>query len=109
MELSVTLENFQTCKELVIPAGTTDHKVRMSVFDGEKNLLELQVYIKARLGGSLKVGADQVYGSNFNSLWIVWLATGMTVNLACTLYNWLNSKLDDRLVGWLVALLDVFL
>jgi len=58
MELCVTLENFPTCKELVIPAGTTDHKVRMSVFDGEKRPLELQVYIKARLGGSLKASND---------------------------------------------------
>lgn len=55
MELSVTLENFAKCKELVIPPGTLDYKVRMCLYDASNFVLELQVHIKARPGGSLRV------------------------------------------------------
>ena len=55
LELGVTLENFATCKELVIPAGTKDYKVKLRLYDTLDRLLELWVLIRAGAGGSLKV------------------------------------------------------
>ncbi len=56
LELGVLLENFTSCKELVIPPGTQDYRVKIRLYDTEQRLLELWVQIKAGLGGSLRVG-----------------------------------------------------
>ena len=55
LELGVLLENFPTCKELVIPPGTQDYRVKIRLYDTSNRLLELWVQIKAGLGGSLRV------------------------------------------------------
>ena len=57
LELGVELENFPSCKELVIPAGTKDYTVKIRLYDTVDRLLELSVHIKAGIGGSLKVGS----------------------------------------------------
>ena len=58
LELGVELENFPSCKELVIPAGTKDYKVKLRLYDTAERLLELAVHIKAGTGDSLKVGSS---------------------------------------------------
>ncbi len=55
MELAMFMENFPRCKELVIPPGTVDYKVKLKLYDTQDRLLELFVWIKAETGGSLKV------------------------------------------------------
>ncbi len=55
LELGVFLENFPQCKELVIPPGTMDYRVKLRLYDTKNRLLELFVHIKAGIGGSLKV------------------------------------------------------
>ena len=54
LELGLQLENYPTCKELSIPPGTTDYKVKIRLYDGINRPLELVVQIKARKGGSLR-------------------------------------------------------
>ena len=53
--LGVLLENFPRCMELVIPPGTVDYQVKIRLFDINDRLLNLNVRIKARCGGSLRV------------------------------------------------------
>ena len=53
-ELGIQLENFPKCKELLIPAGTTDYNVRIRLYDSLTRPLELEVRIKARKGGSMR-------------------------------------------------------
>jgi vacuolar protein sorting-associated protein 13D len=55
LELGISLENFQVCRELVIPSGTRSYKVKLRLYDSAKRLLELYVRILCKLGGSLKV------------------------------------------------------
>ena len=55
LELGILLENFTNCKELVIPPGTQDYRVKIRLYDTANRLLELWVQIKAGLGGSLRV------------------------------------------------------
>lgn len=55
LELGILVENFPTCKELVIPPGTQDYQVRLQLYDTKDRLQELKVHIKAGIGGSLKV------------------------------------------------------
>ncbi|XP_072334512.1 intermembrane lipid transfer protein VPS13D isoform X1 [Scyliorhinus torazame] len=55
IELGITLENFPVCKELLIPAGTTNYHVRMRLYDTKKRLLNLSIRIVCRAEGSLKI------------------------------------------------------
>ena len=55
LELGLLLENFPRCKELIIPPGTCDYRVKLRIYDNIDRMLELLVNIKAGLGGSLKV------------------------------------------------------
>ncbi|XP_059807841.1 intermembrane lipid transfer protein VPS13D [Hypanus sabinus] len=55
IELGITLENFPMCKELLIPAGTTNYHVRMRLYDTKKRLLNLSIRIVCRAEGSLKI------------------------------------------------------
>jgi len=55
LQLGLTLENYPTCRELMIPAGTVDYRVKMCLQDTMNRQLELIVIIKARLGGSLQL------------------------------------------------------
>uniref|UniRef100_A0A4W3GI10 Vacuolar protein sorting 13 homolog D n=1 Tax=Callorhinchus milii TaxID=7868 RepID=A0A4W3GI10_CALMI len=55
IELGITLENFPTCKELLIPAGTANYYVRMRLYDTKKRLLNLSIRIVCRAEGSLKM------------------------------------------------------
>ncbi|XP_041061622.1 vacuolar protein sorting-associated protein 13D [Carcharodon carcharias] len=55
IELGITLENFPACKELLIPAGTTNYHVRMRLYDTKKRLLNLSIRIVCRAEGSLKI------------------------------------------------------
>lgn len=51
----ITLENFHMCKELLIPAGTTNYQVHMRLYDTNKSLLNLSIRIVCRAEGSLKI------------------------------------------------------
>ncbi|KAL5009744.1 hypothetical protein ScPMuIL_012049 [Solemya velum] len=53
IELGIQLENFETCRELVIPPGTTKYKVKLRIYDSSGRLLELVIRITAKIGGSL--------------------------------------------------------
>ncbi|XP_078281630.1 intermembrane lipid transfer protein VPS13D isoform X1 [Rhinoraja longicauda] len=55
IELGITLENFPMCKELLIPAGTTNYHVRMRLYDTNKRMLNLSIRIVCRAEGSLKI------------------------------------------------------
>uniref|UniRef100_A0A671WLN2 Vacuolar protein sorting 13 homolog D n=1 Tax=Sparus aurata TaxID=8175 RepID=A0A671WLN2_SPAAU len=55
MELGVLLENFNTCKELLIPPGTQNYVVRMRLYDTNKHLLCLTIRIILRAQGALKI------------------------------------------------------
>ncbi|XP_078095171.1 intermembrane lipid transfer protein VPS13D isoform X4 [Mustelus asterias] len=55
IELGITLENFPVCKELLIPAGTTNYHVRMRLYDTKRRLLNLSIRIVCRAEGSLKI------------------------------------------------------
>ncbi|XP_032904331.1 vacuolar protein sorting-associated protein 13D isoform X4 [Amblyraja radiata] len=55
IELGITLENFPMCKELLIPAGTTNYHVHMRLYDTNKSLLNLSIRIVCRAEGSLKI------------------------------------------------------
>ncbi|XP_064629557.1 intermembrane lipid transfer protein VPS13D-like isoform X2 [Lineus longissimus] len=55
MELGIKLENFEKCRELVIPPGTTNYLVKLRVYDNNDRLLNLQVRIMAKHGGSLRL------------------------------------------------------
>ena len=55
IELGVNLENFPRCRELHIPPGTTNYKVKLRLFDTQERLLELNVKILAKYGKALKV------------------------------------------------------
>ncbi|XP_055514974.1 LOW QUALITY PROTEIN: intermembrane lipid transfer protein VPS13D [Leucoraja erinacea] len=55
IELGITLENFHMCKELLIPAGTTNYQVHMRLYDTNKSLLNLSIRIVCRAEGSLKI------------------------------------------------------
>ncbi|XP_013405463.1 vacuolar protein sorting-associated protein 13D-like isoform X2 [Lingula anatina] len=55
IELGILLENFPTCRELVIPPGVTDYLVKIRLYDTYSRLLELMVRIHARKGGALKL------------------------------------------------------
>lgn len=61
LELGVNLENFTTCRELVIPPDTVDYKVKLRIYDANNRLLELNVHIVADLGGSLKLTVGAPY------------------------------------------------
>jgi hypothetical protein len=54
-ELSISLDNMTTSKDLVVPPGTLDYRVKLLLFDNQDRPLELTVRIKAGIGGSLKV------------------------------------------------------
>ncbi|KAE8593143.1 hypothetical protein XENTR_v10019000 [Xenopus tropicalis] len=60
-ELGVCLENFQHCKELLIPPGTQNYMVRMRLYDGHKRLLNLTIRIACRAEGSLKIFVSAPY------------------------------------------------
>ncbi|XP_069775082.1 intermembrane lipid transfer protein VPS13D isoform X2 [Narcine bancroftii] len=55
IELGIILENFPVCKELLIPAGTTNYQVRMRLYDTKRRLLNLSIRIVCRAEGSLKI------------------------------------------------------
>lgn len=58
LELGLNLENFPTCKELVVPPVTTGpqyHKVKIRLYDTKGRLLELLIKIISRKGGSVSV------------------------------------------------------
>ncbi len=54
------LENYPHCKELIIPPGTQDYRVKIRLYDTAQRLLELWVQIKAGLGGSLRVSPSLI-------------------------------------------------
>ncbi|KAM4652130.1 intermembrane lipid transfer protein VPS13D [Discoglossus pictus] len=54
-ELGICLENFQHCKELLIPPGTQNYMVRMRLYDANKRQLNLTIRIVCRAEGSLKI------------------------------------------------------
>ena len=64
LELGITLENFPTCKELVIPPGTQDYRVKLRLYDTQDRKLELCVKIKAGLGGALRVSTSVIIINN---------------------------------------------
>ena len=55
IELGIHLENFSHCRELHIPAGTINYKVKLRLYDTLDRLLELNVRILAKYGAALKV------------------------------------------------------
>ncbi|XP_065141972.1 intermembrane lipid transfer protein VPS13D isoform X2 [Paramisgurnus dabryanus] len=55
IELGVLLENFNECKELLIPPGTQNYVVRMRLYDVNKRLLCLTIRIILRAQGALKI------------------------------------------------------
>ena len=55
LELGIHLENFPKCRELHIPAGTENYKVKLRLYDNKERLLELNVRILARYGAALRV------------------------------------------------------
>lgn len=55
LELGIHLENFPTCRELVIPPNTVRYKVKIRLFDLKNRLLELIVRILKHQGGALRV------------------------------------------------------
>ncbi|XP_075461165.1 intermembrane lipid transfer protein VPS13D isoform X3 [Ascaphus truei] len=54
-ELGISVENFQHCKELLIPPGTQNYMVRMRLYDANKRQLNLTIRIVCRVEGSLKI------------------------------------------------------
>ncbi|XP_053546399.1 intermembrane lipid transfer protein VPS13D isoform X2 [Bombina bombina] len=54
-ELGISLENFQHCKELLIPPGTQNYMVRMRLYDSNKRQLNLTIRIVCRTEGALKI------------------------------------------------------
>ncbi|XP_069467009.1 intermembrane lipid transfer protein VPS13D [Ambystoma mexicanum] len=61
IELGVSVENFQDCKELLIPPGTQNYMVRMRVYDVNKRQLNLTIRIVCRAEGSLKIFISAPY------------------------------------------------
>uniref|UniRef100_A0A8C3CX35 Vacuolar protein sorting 13 homolog D n=1 Tax=Cairina moschata TaxID=8855 RepID=A0A8C3CX35_CAIMO len=61
IELGVLLENFPTCKELLIPPGTQNYMVRMRLYDVNKRLLNLTIRIVCLAEGSLKIFISAPY------------------------------------------------
>ncbi|XP_043916363.1 vacuolar protein sorting-associated protein 13D [Protopterus annectens] len=55
IELGVTIENFPSCKELLIPPGTQNYVVQMRLYDTSKRQLNLKIRIICRAEGSLKI------------------------------------------------------
>ncbi|XP_025097802.1 vacuolar protein sorting-associated protein 13D-like isoform X4 [Pomacea canaliculata] len=55
LELGIHLENFPTCRELVIPPNTVRYKVKIRLFDLKNRLLELIVRILKHQGGALRL------------------------------------------------------
>lgn len=55
LEVGISLENFQVCKELVVPSGKRNAKVKLRLYDLNEKLLELYVGVFSKHGGSLKV------------------------------------------------------
>ncbi|KAK3098591.1 hypothetical protein FSP39_021054 [Pinctada imbricata] len=55
LELGVNLENFLSCRELLIPPDTIFYKVKLRLFDQKQRLLELVVKIISRMGGSVNL------------------------------------------------------
>ena len=60
LELGISFDNMTTSKNLVIPPGTLDYKVKLVLFDSLDRPLELIIRIKAGIGGSLKVSILQI-------------------------------------------------
>ncbi|XP_063799608.1 intermembrane lipid transfer protein VPS13D isoform X1 [Pseudophryne corroboree] len=60
-ELGISLENFQHCKELLIPPGTQNYMVRMRLYDANKRQLNLTIRIMCRAEGSLKIYISAPY------------------------------------------------
>ena len=54
-DLGIHLENFPKCRELHIPRGTVNYKVKLRLYDNKERLLELNVRILARYGAALRV------------------------------------------------------
>lgn len=67
MEFGVQLENFPMCREIIIPPGTEDYKVKLRLYDNKNSLLELWVHIKAGIGGSVLVRMYTYYLCVFNT------------------------------------------
>ncbi|XP_069096842.1 intermembrane lipid transfer protein VPS13D isoform X1 [Pleurodeles waltl] len=61
IELGVSLENFQDCKELLIPPGTQNYMVRMRVYDVNQRQLNLTIRIVCRAEWSLKIFISAPY------------------------------------------------
>nr|XP_006005250.1 PREDICTED: vacuolar protein sorting-associated protein 13D [Latimeria chalumnae] len=61
LELGVLVENFLSCKELVIPLGTHNYVVRMRLYDTNKRQLNLIIRIVFRAEGSLKIFISAPY------------------------------------------------
>ncbi|KAM4703144.1 intermembrane lipid transfer protein VPS13D [Rhinophrynus dorsalis] len=61
VELGISLENFQHCKELLIPPGTQNYMVRMRLYDANKRQLNLTIRITCRAEGSLKIFISAPY------------------------------------------------
>ncbi|XP_053307347.1 intermembrane lipid transfer protein VPS13D [Spea bombifrons] len=61
IELGIALENFQHCKELLIPPGTQNYMVRMRLYDANKRQLNLTIRITCRAEGSLKIFISAPY------------------------------------------------
>ncbi|KAM8927222.1 intermembrane lipid transfer protein VPS13D [Pelodytes ibericus] len=55
LELGISLENFNHCKELLIPPGTQNYMVRMRLYDASRRQLNLTIRILCRAEGSLKI------------------------------------------------------
>ncbi|XP_077106391.1 intermembrane lipid transfer protein VPS13D isoform X2 [Ranitomeya variabilis] len=60
-ELGIAVENFQHCKELLIPPGTQNYIVRMRLYDANKRQLNLTIRIMCRAEGSLKIFISAPY------------------------------------------------
>ncbi|XP_044138116.1 LOW QUALITY PROTEIN: vacuolar protein sorting-associated protein 13D [Bufo gargarizans] len=60
-ELGIAVENFQHCKELLIPPGTQNYMVRMRLYDSNKRQLNLTIRITCRAEGSLKIFISAPY------------------------------------------------
>ncbi|XP_069804325.1 intermembrane lipid transfer protein VPS13D isoform X2 [Dendropsophus ebraccatus] len=60
-ELGIAVENFQHCKELLIPPGTQNYMVRMRLYDANKRQLNLTIRIMCRAEGALKIFISAPY------------------------------------------------
>ncbi|CAN2388149.1 Vacuolar protein sorting 13 homolog D (S. cerevisiae) [Pristimantis euphronides] len=60
-EFGIAVENFQHCKELLIPPGTQNYMVRMRLYDSNKRQLNLTIRIMCRAEGSLKIFISAPY------------------------------------------------